>query len=349
MTVPKHFISCDWGTSSFRLRLIEMERLRVAAEITGGDGIRSIHDSVGSEGSCDAREAAFSRFLGARLDELLSSAPEGCTVKHVMLSGMATSTIGWRGLPYARVPFELDGSGVVRECIGFESPTGRAFELFLISGVATESDIMRGEETELLGILNHPKFRRYAAASVVLMPGTHSKHALAVEGRIVDWRTFMTGELFETLTSTTILRQTTTGEDDRTSKEAADESFREGALQGFENGMEATIFQARSRAVLNGCPSGANREFLSGALIGSELRHAFDAAGGSPIVIVGSGPASSRSFAAAGICAAARTEQIPGGPGPEIVRTDLAEGSAAILGHAFLLKRWLGAADTDSQ
>jgi 2-dehydro-3-deoxygalactonokinase len=347
MTLPKHFVSCDWGTSSFRLRLVEMSGLRVAAEISGGEGIRSIRDSLGLEPGEAEKEAAFVGFLGERLDELLSAAPEGCAAEHVILSGMATSSLGWRELPYAAVPFALDGSGVVYERVALVSPGGRSMDVFLVSGVATGADIMRGEETELLGILNHPQFRRHARASLVILPGTHSKHAMVFEDRLVNWRTFMTGELFEALTSATILRQTTLADEGGgASTEAQDESFREGVALGCKDGMEATIFQARARAVLDGATNGACRAFLSGALIGSELRHAFDAAAIAPLLIAGSGPFADRVHAAARIGVEAAFP-LALASRPEVVRAELPEGAAAIHGHAFLLKRWLGGRDTD--
>lgn len=346
MTQPAQFISCDWGTSSFRLRLIETEELRAAAEITGETGIRTIQDSLDADAGQDEREAAFSGFLGDRLDELLRGSPATDAPRRVLLSGMATSTIGWRELPYTAVPLELDGSGVVHERIGFTSPGGREFELFLVSGAATDTDIMRGEETELLGILNHPDFRRYARASIVILPGTHSKHVSVSEGRVVDWRTFMTGEVFEALTSATILRQTTKTANGADAASIDDGSFREGALRGFEAGMEATLFQARTRAILNGNTNASNRAFLSGALIGSEMRQALGVSGVAPLLIAGSGRLAECYRRATEICLdAART---PPNLRAGTVNVDL-PGGAAIHGHAFLLKRWLEADDTDAQ
>ena len=346
MPLPGQFISCDWGTSSFRLRLIDTEGLRVTAEITGETGIRTIHDALPADADLNDRDAAFAGFLGERLDELLRGTPADCDARPVLLSGMATSTIGWRELSYASVPLDLDGSGVVHERIGFISPGGREFELFLVSGAATDTDVMRGEETELLGILNHPAFQRYVRASIVILPGTHSKHVSVSEGRVVDWRTFMTGEVFEALTSATILRQTTEAQDEAGVASIDDVGFREGVLRGFEHGMEAVLFQARTRAVLQGKTSASNRAFLSGTLIGSEMRHALGISGVAPLLGAGSGRLADCYRSAATICLDAA--QAPLDLRAETVNVDLPDG-AAIHGHAFLLKRWLGADDTDAR
>lgn len=303
MSLPEHFISCDWGTSSFRLRLIRTESVEVVAEIHSDQGIRATHE-LGLD--------AFPNYLKEQITELPAHDAE-----HVMLSGMATSTIGWKELPYAQAPLNGDGSNLVKETIRLDD-----FEVFLISGAATERDIMRGEETELIGILNHPEFTEMAADSLILLPGTHSKHVRVRNGKVLAWQTFMTGELFEALTNATILKQTTTAsEEDQT-------GVREGVLAGFERGMESGLFGARVRGVLQGASNASNRGYLSGLLIGSELRHA---RGNGPILIAG--PKTLREIYLEAIGTVGQNNVLP---------VDL-PGGAAIHGHAFLLQRWLEA------
>lgn len=341
MTLPEYFISCDWGTSSFRLRLTAFEDLRVIAEVRENAGVRSINDALPDDADPSVREAAFSEFLGARIERLLADAPAGIDVRHAALSGMASSTIGWRELPCARAPLPVDGLTVAFERIPFRVGTGREFELFLISGARTDTDIIRGEETEVLGILNHPRFRRFAESSLIVMPGTHCKHVQVLQGEITGWRTFLTGELFEALTRHTILRQTTSvSESEEPFGAGAESSFQEGAVEGGRNGMDGALFQARARGVLKGAASAENRAFLSGALIGSELRHARELAAGQPIVLTGA-PSIRERYESA-LDALRSTEA---GEGERAV-VDLPEGGAAIHGHAFLLKRWLGANKT---
>lgn len=300
MGLPKQFISCDWGTSSFRLRLIETASVAVLAELRSEQGIRTTHERG---------PAAFKNYL----EEQIATLPAH-DAKHVMLSGMATSTIGWRELPYAPAPLRRDGSNLVREKILLD---GR--EVFLISGAATKRDIMRGEETEVIGILNHPDSS--TDDGVIILPGTHSKHVRIRGGSISDWQTFMTGELFAALTQATILKQTT---------DAAEEdqaAVREGVMAGFEQGMESGLFRARVRGVLENASNASNRGYLSGLLIGSELRHAPE---DGPILVAG--PEGLREVYLAAFDLIGRTD----------VRAVELPGGAAIFGHAFLLKRWLG-------
>lgn len=333
MSLPEFFVSCDWGTSSFRLRLIDLESGRAAAGLTADQGVRALNDSLSSNADRHARETAFADFLGMRLDDLLKSHSKAAASR-VVLSGMASSTIGWRELPYSPSPLHLDGSNLVHERIPVTTPSGRDFELILISGAQCENDIMRGEETELIGLLNHPDYTTFANDSLVLLPGTHSKHVRLRHGRIESWRTFMTGELFEALTSATILRQTTEARADDAAESKQD--FREGAAEGFDPGMEQGLFHARARSVLNGKSSSANREFLSGLLIGSELRHAVDHANGRPLLIGGSARLSDRYRNALEIVAEATADS----PSLQVAPVNLPEGAASVLGHSFLLKQW---------
>lgn len=303
MGLSKQFISCDWGTSSFRLRLIESESVEVVAELRSEQGIRAIHE-LGQD--------AFK----SHLEEQIATLPSP-QARHIMLSGMASSTIGWRELSYAETPLRCDGSNLVRETI----PLGGR-EVFLISGAATKRDIMRGEETEVIGILNHPRFSTLADDCVVILPGTHSKHIRIRERVITDWQTFMTGELFEALTKATILKQTTD------TRDMDKEAVREGVQTGFERGMESGLFGARVRGVLDGASNASNRGYLSGLLIGSELRRTPT---GLPILLAGPEQLREVYLEACDVIGRSNVHRVdlPGGP--------------AIFGHAFLLKRWLSA------
>jgi 2-dehydro-3-deoxygalactonokinase len=167
-----------------------------------------------------------------------------------VISGMAGSSIGWKELPYARLPFLLDGSAAVVD----EIESG----IFLISGVRSEDDVMRGEETELLGL----EVGREDA--VVILPGTHSKHCVLKNGAMVAFRTFMSGELHALLSAHGILRQSMAPGWD----EAA---FLEGIDESTHGALTSSLFKVRTRALLHGkCPE-SNSSFLSGLLIGSEL------------------------------------------------------------------------------
>jgi 2-dehydro-3-deoxygalactonokinase len=246
------FFSCDWGTSSFRLRLVAGGN--VIAEVRDPFGIKPIFDKAAGA----PRENLFSEFLRQKLNELRPTH----SPLPLLISGMASSTIGWKELSYAHTPFPLDGTALRFEKLNWSKPPWLG-ETFLISGLATDRDMMRGEETQILGIMAD----RAETDCVLILPGTHSKH-VQIKNRIVtDFQTFMTGELFEVLSKHSVLRATL----DPEAAVQADDAFREGVQAVSQNGLPASLFSVRARGVLAKISGHANKNFLSGLLIGSEL------------------------------------------------------------------------------
>ena len=224
------FTSCDWGTTNLRVRIVR-----------GNTIIKELRTEQGASTLKSPEE--FRTALVTAMDSLGAAKP-------VVISGMAGSSIGWKELPYARLPFCLDGSDAVVEEI--EPDT------FLISGVRSEEDVMRGEETELLGLAIGQE------ELAVILPGTHSKHCIVRNGVMVSFRTFMSGELHALLGSHGILRQSVAPGWD----EAA---FLEGIDESTHGSLTSTLFKVRTRGLLHGKSPVSNSSFLSGLLIGSEL------------------------------------------------------------------------------
>lgn len=239
------FTSCDWGTTILRVRIVRGDA--VVKEIRTGQGASTLKSP-----------GEFRTALGAAMESLGAAKP-------VVISGMAGSSIGWKELPYARLPFRLDGSDAVLDEI--EPDT------FLISGVRSEDDVMRGEETELLGL----EIGREEA--VVILPGTHSKHCVLRNGAMVSFRTFMSGELHALLGSHGILRHSVAPGWD----EAA---FLEGINASIREPLTSSLFKVRTRSLLHGKSPESNGSFLSGLLIGSELSALSE---GVPLILAAAG------------------------------------------------------------
>jgi 2-dehydro-3-deoxygalactonokinase len=250
----REFLSCDWGTTSFRLRWIaEGKILREHFDQTG---CKALFDSAGKN-RAEAFEAHLHKTIAA------FQLPAGKTLP-LIVSGMASSTIGWRELPYAHLPFRLDGTDLRVERIKWNSPAQIA-QTLLVSGAATESEMMRGEETEAIGLL--AALTNKITDARLILPGTHSKHLTIQSGKMFSIRTFMTGELYDVLTQHTVLRASVT-------QGAAFDSaaFTLGIDCAAEHGLAGALFQTRTRQVLQQLPPEANASFLSGILIGDELR-----------------------------------------------------------------------------
>ncbi len=175
---------------------------------------------------------------------------------------MASSSIGMKELPYARLPFPVDGTGVVSETFE-DKDLGK---ITLISGAASDQDIMRGEETQCIGlkeISNTDKF-------ILILPGTHSKHMEIADGNLIGFKTFMTGELFQLIGEQSVLNRSV--EKTKWSSDFAN-VFKQGVGDAIGENLLNELFRIRARDVLG---TSKNRHetyfYLSGLLIGHELQ-----------------------------------------------------------------------------
>jgi 2-dehydro-3-deoxygalactonokinase len=231
------------------------------------------------------RFAFYLRHLQTHIDRLAQQVPVPLEGVPVVLSGMATSTIGMMALPYAPLPFAADGSQAVvhRVRVGQDQPR----EVLLISGVASDRDVMRGEETQLVGLWDTLPAVAEAGEAVFVLPGTHSKHMRVREGRLVDFQTFMTGELFQVMASHSILKDSVEKATEAEGDGEAMEGFRQGIQQSGQAGLLPSLFTVRTNQLLGAWPKKKNFFYLSGLLIGEELRTLL--AQDVPQIVLGSG------------------------------------------------------------
>jgi 2-dehydro-3-deoxygalactonokinase len=200
---------------------------------------------------------------------------------------MVGSQHGWRDVPYAACP-----GGAAALAAGMLPSPGA--EVAIVPGMlyddgALPPDLMRGEETQVVGALQlHPALRD---ASCIVLPGTHSKWAQVNDGRLTRFATHMTGELFAILRTHSVLGRLM---DD--SGEFAGHAFLAGVDAARDRGhlgMSHQIFAARSLGVTGRAPASDLADYLSGLLVGHELRAGLawrDAAGlaQTPLALVGS-------------------------------------------------------------
>ena len=326
------FLSCDWGTSSFRLRWVSKAGRDVIHEIREPVGIRSLHDeAVRSDATGPARTELFCRFLYRRLNQLIAEGPAPTHPLPLVISGMASSSVGWLEVPYARAPFPLHGRGLRSKQWSWNKPDWLG-ATYILSGVATEDDMMRGEEVEIVGLMSAPEMAKWRARCILVLPGTHSKHVRIEDQLVVNWRTYMTGELFDVLGQHSLLRASvnlavkSTGASLAAGQEAA---FQEGVRCAQKEGMAAGLFRVRTRTVLNRVPMAENTWFLSGLLIGSELIELVKVAGDCPILLAAAGDLATVYATAMKALATPATQwfQLP----PSQVDTAVAAGHAVFL------------------
>ena len=268
------FFSCDWGTTTFRLRRVNAATGNVIDERREVSGAKVLFSSC-APGDTAAREETFANFLREQLCRMAGNEVASLDGVPVIISGMASSSVGWRELPYAHVPVDLDGSSLTQDSFELDDGGNRRMRIHLVSGVCAEIDMMRGEETEILGLFSGGRHARIAEDGIAVLPGTHSKHVRLRHRQIIGFRTYMTGELFDVLSAHSLLRasvQPTDGAPSITLLEPeAHEAFVAGVRASSFSGLAGSLFQTRVRTVLQNVPPTVNRWFLSGLLIGSEL------------------------------------------------------------------------------
>ena len=265
MTTQKtgHFLSCDWGSSSFRLRLVSTASGEVEAERRADCGCSVV---AATEPSVEQREQAFESAFEQQLKHFLGDSPDPAIP--VVLSGMVTSAHGWHELPYGRVPAGLDGAGL--STATYRLRDGR--QATFVSGLRDISDVMRGEECELLGLGATAGDREVALPdqALVVMPGTHCKHVTIRNRIITGFRTFITGELYALLRHASVLRHSFAAEDEQPA--ALDRAvLAEGARGVADNGLAAMLFQVRVGTLLRGSSAATSEAFLNGILVGAEF------------------------------------------------------------------------------
>jgi 2-dehydro-3-deoxygalactonokinase len=253
------FLAVDWGTSSFRAWVLDRSGA-VLAETRSAEGM-----DVVAGGDFEAVLRARLADLGSALDRVPRPLP-------IVLCGMVGARQGWREAGYLDVPVALSEIADRATVVPAEGLDAR-----ILPGLAHRSpqrpDVMRGEETQLLGlVLDEPH-----ASGLVCMPGTHSKWVTLEEGRVTDFRTIMTGELFAVLSRESILRHTIGGA--QASGDPQAPAFTEGLSAGLENPglLGAGLFSIRADGLLFGLSGSAAADRLSGLLIGAEVAGALAA------------------------------------------------------------------------
>jgi 2-dehydro-3-deoxygalactonokinase len=197
----------------------------------------------------------------------------------VVLSGMASSSIGLKELPYCTLPVSLDAPGLHIETI--KQTRQFLHNIYLISGIRTSDDVMRGEETQLLGLSGKHKTQN----GVYVLPGTHSKHIFINNRTITDFKTYVTGELFELLATQSILSDSIS----KSENFAMSDAFQNGCEASLKENLLHSLFTVRSRHLLQKTTAGDNYGYLSGLLIGSEMS-SLAKQGKEPVVVAGEEP-----------------------------------------------------------
>lgn len=265
-------LSCDWGTSTFRLRLVDVQDLNIVGEINSNEGV--VDTFTQWERSNETHEISREHFYANRLQRNIEKLSEKVTTDltdtPIVISGMASSSIGIKEVPYASLPFSLDGKSA--RVHRLDASNGLSSDAWLISGVQSQYDVMRGEETQIIGLSAIDSTFLTKKNVTCILPGTHSKHIRITEGELVDFQTFMTGELFQLMTRHSILRDSIAEDTKPCMTELDRDAFGHGVEESGRAHLLQTLFSVRTNQLFDHLTKQENFYFLSGLMIGAELR-----------------------------------------------------------------------------
>ncbi len=235
-----HRIGVDWGSTSFRAYLFD-QNIKLVDSRSSNNGIKSV---ISNE---------FEQCLFDLIGDWLSED------SIVLFSGMITSRSGWIETPYLELPTKLDrllAQSVKRRI--------RKVNMCFLPGLSQtqpRADVIRGEELQLVGASQHSDH------VMVIMPGTHSKWAHISAGTVTAFQTIVTGELFDVLLKQTLVGQLAS------SKALHTPTFTQAVVRGYESStIISELFHARSGVLLNELAADHVHSYVSGLLIGNEIR-----------------------------------------------------------------------------
>lgn len=251
-------VGVDWGTTSLRVARLN-------------DRGAAIEEREFPRGILTVPAGGFAHAFDEACGDWMK--PAGTVA---LICGMAGSRQGWKEAPYAPCPA---GFAEIAAQLTWIEPGRIAMVPGLTCEVGGAPDVMRGEETKALGVMNLAGL----SEGRIVMPGTHCKWVRVKAGRIDSFASFMTGEFYAVLRQHSILARTMPAEDG----ELHQATF----LQGVDYAMRYgnvlhAAFTARTLSLFERLPADTAPSYLSGLLIGEELRSQ-GLSSGDPLVLVG--------------------------------------------------------------
>jgi 2-dehydro-3-deoxygalactonokinase len=267
----KYLLSCDWGSTVFRLRLIELPGQQVIDEVSSDDGITRTFTAWKANAADKGitRKQYFFDQLKKQKAILAGKVAIKLDDMPIIISGMASSSIGMQELPYTTLPFGVDGSEAGIQV--FDADSNFPNPLVLISGVKSDDEVMRGEETQLIGLSALLNLQQQE--TILILPGTHSKHLHINKGKLLAIKTFMTGELFSLLTHQSILKDSVDGSGDSELSTEEITAFKLGLKKAAGADILNSLFSVRTNQLFGKLNKKQNFYYLSGLLIGTEINY----------------------------------------------------------------------------
>ena len=234
-------IAVDWGTSALR-----------GARLDGAGKV--LEEKSAPLGILNVPNGDFAGVFEAQFSDWMKDGTR------CLISGMAGSRQGWAEAPYVACP--AGPEDLARHLHWIERD-----RIALVPGLSDRQgdvpDVMRGEEVQIFGAMRLAGL----ADGLFVLPGTHSKWATIRDGKVMGFRTFMTGEVYGLFVQHSILARTLDAH--APLDEAA---FRRGVAQSVDGeSLLHSAFGVRALALFDRLSPAQSASYLSGLLIGEEI------------------------------------------------------------------------------
>ncbi|MFJ7315850.1 2-dehydro-3-deoxygalactonokinase [Pseudomonas sp. NPDC098747] len=255
-------IALDWGTTSLRAYKLAAGGV-VLEQRSLSSGIMQLPKTprvINGRECADGFELAFDEACG----DWLEAQPD----LPVIACGMVGSAQGWREAAYCDTPADVANLGNSLQTV----VSLRGTRVHIVPGVIQRSrlpNVMRGEETQVLGVLQNLPVEM-GSDLLIGLPGSHSKWVEVVDGCITRFDTFMTGEVFAVLSEHSILGRTQQ-QGATFDAQAFDRGVQVALSADGELGVLSTLFSARTLGLTGELSPTAQADYLSGLMIGHEL------------------------------------------------------------------------------
>ncbi len=257
MHKPSHFIAVDWGTSRLRAFLCKVKSDGSLKLVTRSAGLGVSKSALSFEET---------------LMECISPWEFEYGKLPLLMAGQIGSSIGWKETPYLASP--ISPQELAKSCVHFQC---NGYDISVIHGLSCKlennnCDCMRGEELQILGWLQLAE-QNQLGRHLVCLPSTHTKWVLVEDGKIKLFKTALTGELFDLIANHSVLIQ-------EKATVFNQEAFNSGAaftLNSETGSLIHGLFSVRSRQLFGQLSADEATSYLSGLLIGSDVRAAMNA------------------------------------------------------------------------
>tara|TARA_B100000575_G_scaffold71478_1_gene55604 strand:- start:1634 stop:2530 length:897 start_codon:yes stop_codon:yes gene_type:complete len=251
------WIAIDWGTTNFRAWIIKNDK--VLKEINRPHGIKNISNK---------------NFEEILIKNIKIPKINNRKIK-IISCGMIGSKQGWLDTGYV-INLNLTKNNLVKV-----KTRNKYLDFYIVKGLSQKQpyDVIRGEETQVLGYLeSNRKFSGF-----ICLPGTHSKWIKITEGKLINFKTYMTGEIFEIISKNSILKHSIN--DNKINTKVFKNSVLLSQKKNFN--LFDYLFEFRSRTLLTKKKYYPKSELLA-YLIGNEIRSNINTVRDFKVIIIGS-------------------------------------------------------------